>query len=62
MHFAITRRLKKLLKYKAKTKLIKGIRKMIDWAKSIGPQKFVYLDAFELGHKDIPKTWGEKLY
>jgi UDP-glucose 4-epimerase len=55
-------KIKKLLKYKAKTKLIKGIRKMIDWAKSIGPQKFVYLDVFELGHKDIPKTWSEKLY
>lgn len=60
--FCDHKKTQKLLKYEAKTKLHKGIKQTIDWAKSIGPQKFAYLDAFELNHKDIPKTWSEKLY
>jgi len=55
-------KIRKKLKFKAKTKLVEGIRETIKWAKTIGPQKFKYLDSFELNHKDIPKTWSEKLY
>lgn len=60
--FCDHKKAKKLLEHKAKIKLRDGIRKTIDWAKSIGPQKFIYLDSFELKHKDIPKTWSNKLY
>jgi UDP-glucose 4-epimerase len=53
---------KKLLRYKARTRLHDGIKRTIEWAKSLGPQKFMYLDSFELDHKNIPKTWIDKLY
>lgn len=55
-------KIRKKLGYKAKTKLKEGIRRIIEWAKSIGPQEFIYLKSLELEHKDIPKTWGKKLY
>lgn len=56
-------KIRKMLKYnKAETKLNVGIRRTIEWARSISPQKFEYLDSLELGHKDIPKTWSKKLY
>ncbi len=60
--FCDHKKIQKLLKYKAKTKLYEGVREEINWAKSLGPQNFVYLDALELGHNDIPKTWSDRLY
>ena len=54
-------RLRKLTGYKAKTSLEDGIREMIVWAKSMGPQKFVYLDAMDLTNDATPKTWRNKL-
>ncbi len=53
---------KTLLKYKTTTNLQEGIKTTIEWAKSIGPQKFRYLTSFELQHKNIPKTWTLRLY
>jgi len=53
---------KKILKYKATIELYDGVKKTLEWAKSIGPQKFKYLDSLELQHKNIPKTWSRKLY
>lgn len=53
---------KELLNFKPRTSLREGIRKTIEWARSIGPQKFKYLDSLELYHRDIPRTWLKKLY
>lgn len=53
---------KELLGYKTVTRLRDGVKKTLEWAKSIGPQKFKYLDSLELQHKDIPKTWSRELY
>jgi len=60
--FCDHKKAKKLFEYKAGTRLRDGIKETINWAKSVGPQKFVYLDSLELKHKDIPKTWSKKLY
>ena len=52
----------KLLGYKTTVTLEEGVRKMIEWAKSKGPQKFKYLkNGVELKTKDLPKTWSEEL-
>ena len=60
--FCDHKKAKKSFGYQAKTSMRDGIKETINWAKSIGPQKFVYLDSLELQHKDIPKTWSKKLY
>lgn len=52
---------KQLLGYKAKTSLNEGVEKMIDWAKKMGPQVFVYLDKLDLVHSSTPNTWKSKL-
>lgn len=52
----------KLLGYKTTVVLEEGVRKMVQWAKKKGPQKFKYLkDGVELKTKDLPKTWSEEL-
>ncbi len=52
----------KLLGYKTTVTLEEGVRKMIQWAKIKGPQKFRYLkDGLELETEDMPKTWSEQL-
>lgn len=60
--FCDHRKIQKMCGYKTKIKLREGIRRTIKWAKSIGPQDFVYLDSLELNHKDVPETWKRKLY
>jgi UDP-glucose 4-epimerase len=52
---------KKLVDFEEKTSIEEGIKKMIDWAKKIGKQEFVYLDKMDLENKLIPKTWSKKL-
>ena len=53
---------KKILGYKTTISLEDGIKRMINWAKTIGPQKFNYLeDGLELETKDVPQTWKDKL-
>ncbi len=53
---------KRLLNYKTKVSLGNGVGKMIKWAKSLGPQKFSYLEnGLEIETKDVPLTWREKL-
>jgi len=51
----------KLLGYKTSTKFKDGVKKMCDWAKTIGYQKPVYLDNIEIQNEDIPLTWKNKL-
>ena len=55
-------KIQKMLQYKPQIKLCEGLKRTIEWARLIGPQEFVYLDSFELDHKDIPRTWDKKLY
>lgn len=51
----------KLLGFKSEVGLSKGVKKMAEWAKSIGKQPFVYLTKLELEHSRTPKTWTAKL-
>lgn len=52
----------KLLGYKTSVTLEEGVRKMIDWARKMGPQKFQYLkNGLELEAPNMPKTWSHKL-
>lgn len=51
----------KLLGLKPKIGLSDGVSKMVDWAKSIGKQPFVYLTKLELEHPKAPMTWTAKL-
>lgn len=60
--FCDHKKIRKVLKYKAKIELHKGIKQTIEWARSIGPQEFIYLDSLELNHKNVPETWNKKLY
>ncbi|MBI4064986.1 NAD-dependent epimerase/dehydratase family protein [Candidatus Gottesmanbacteria bacterium] len=53
----------KLLGYKTRVTLKEGVDKMVDWAKTMGPQKFTYLKhGLELETKDTPLSWSKKLY
>ena len=52
----------RLLGYKTTVNLQEGVRKMAQWAKKKGPQKFRYLkNGVELRTKNLPKTWSEEL-
>lgn len=52
----------KLLGYKTSVSLREGIKRMIAWAKDLGPQKFIYLkDGLELENEDVPQTWKDEL-
>ena len=51
----------KFLNFKPKTDLATGVKEMIDWARSTGPQKFTYLHNLDLEHSSTPKTWKAKL-
>lgn len=51
----------KILGYKTNTTLQQGIAHFVEWAKTVGPQEFKYLDELELTGKNIPETWSKKL-
>ncbi len=51
----------KLLGYKTSVTLKEGITKMIEWARSVGPKDFHYLDNLELVSDKTPDTWTKKL-
>lgn len=60
--FCTNSKAKKLLGYKTSTPLEEGIKKMVSWAKKMGPQEFKYLkDGLELETKETPLTWSKKL-
>lgn len=50
----------KLLDYETKHNLKKGVKKMAEWAKQIGPQKPSYRIPLEIT-KNAPRVWVEKL-
>jgi UDP-glucose 4-epimerase len=51
----------KILGYKNSVTIEEGIRIMVDWAKSKGPQKFKHLQELELTGRSAPKVWTKKL-
>lgn len=52
----------KLLGYKTTVTLEEGIKRMIAWAKKLGPQPFHYLEGgMEIDTKDVPLAWKNKL-
>ena len=52
----------KLLGYTTTVTLEEGIRRMVEWAKKLGPQSFHYLqDGMEIDTKDVPLAWKKKL-
>lgn len=52
---------KKLLNFNPKISLREGVREMMNWARIIEKQPFVYLTSLELDHPKTPKTWTAKL-
>lgn len=58
--YCTNKKAKKLLGYRTTTTLEEGVRKTIGWAKTLGPQKFQYLDQLELSGKNVPKPWAKK--
>ncbi len=51
----------KILGYKTTISLKDGIHKMVEWARSVGPMPFKYLDNLELVSDATPTTWKDKL-
>jgi UDP-glucose 4-epimerase len=51
-----------MLGYEAKTDLVVGITKMVDWIKERGVKPFEYHLPLEIVNDKIPRTWKEKLY
>lgn len=52
---------KRILGYKTSIELPEGVSNMVAWAKTMGPQKFRYLDDLEMITDQTPATWVEKL-
>lgn len=52
---------KKLLGFRDKISLEVGLKRMIVWAKSTGPQKPKYLTSLEITNANVPQTWKNKL-
>ncbi len=52
---------KKLLNFKDKTNLSVGLSKMWQWAKSVGPVDFKYIENLEIETPLVPETWRNKL-
>lgn len=50
-----------LLGFKTTVSFEEGLRKMVDWAKQIGPKETRYVDELELISHNTPKTWSERL-
>lgn len=51
----------KILGYKTTVDLKDGVKRMVEWAKEMGPQKFKYLEELEIINKDTPSSWKDKL-
>jgi UDP-glucose 4-epimerase len=50
----------RLLNYQTKHSLMKGVTKMVGWAKSVGPIEPTYTFPLEI-RKKVPRVWREKL-
>lgn len=52
---------KRILGYKTSVTLEEGVKRMVAWAKTIGPQEFQYLENLELEGDKVPRMWSRKL-
>ena len=52
---------RKLLGYKTKTSLRKGLEEMVEDIKKKGPKDFVYNYEIEINNENTPNTWKEKM-
>jgi UDP-glucose 4-epimerase len=53
---------RRLLGYHSTVQLEEGIRRMVQWAKELGPQEPRYIeDGLELVTDSTPVTWTQKL-
>jgi len=59
--FCSSKKAEGLLGFKATVSLERGIEMMVSWARSRGFMNPKYKETLELQHKNIPKTWSEKL-
>lgn len=61
--FSSQRKAERMLGYKTTVPIDEGVRRMVAWAKSVGPQPFKYLTGgLELVSKSTPPTWTKRLY
>ena len=52
----------RLLGYRVSVDLEEGLRRMLAWARELGPQQAHYLDdGMEIATEDVPVTWRERL-
>ena len=51
----------KFLGYETTVSFKEGIKRMIEWAKTLGPQKFQYLEDLEIVSDVSPLTWRKEL-
>lgn len=59
--FCTNEKIIKLMGYRTSVGLEEGIKKMIKWAKKLGPQEPRYLKELELVTESTPRTWKDKL-
>ena len=59
--FCTVDKAEQMLGYKTTVHLEEGIKKMVKWAKKLGPQETKYLDDLEIENKQTPETWAKKL-
>lgn len=61
--FTSQKKAEKMLGYKTSVPIEEGVRRMIEWARSVGPQRCSYLrTGLELVSRNTPSTWTKKLY
>ena len=51
----------RVLGYKTTVALEEGVSRMVEWAKTMGPQKFHYLEDLEIVNEHTPETWKNRL-
>jgi len=59
--FCTDKKAKKLLGFKSKVSLERGIKKTVEWAREIGPQKPRYMESLEIESQRTPVAWKKKL-
>jgi len=59
--YCTDKKARKLLGFNSKTSLEEGVKKMVLWAKEIGPQEPRYMDSLEIETEKTPSTWEKKL-
>lgn len=59
--YCTNKKAKRLLGYHTTVNLKEGVKRMVAWAQTLGPQEFKYLDELELTGKNVPQSWAKKL-